>query len=77
MTGLLARLALDKADFIAVHALEGDELGGEVVAMDALLGSAAHLAWQQSVASAHLARGVGVSTLKFEINGSRRGNITI
>lgn len=53
--GTLACRALDQANLIAVHALEGHEFGGKVVSMDRLLGAIARGAGQQSIASAGLA----------------------
>jgi len=48
-------VALDQAHLVAVHALEGDELGSEVVAVHGLLGAVAGGAGQQAVAAAGLA----------------------
>lgn len=56
----LAIGALDQAHLIAVHTLEGDKLGGEVIPMHRLLGAIARGAGQQAEAAARLA-GIGRS----------------
>lgn len=60
-------MALDQAHLVAVHALEGHELGSEVVAVHGLLGPVAGGAGQQAVAAAGLAGvGAGHGLVRFE-----------
>jgi len=61
---LSAGVTADQSDFVAVHAAQGDEFGGEVVSMDGLLGAVADRARQQAVAPANFARRSGIRALK-------------
>lgn len=71
----LAVGALDQAHLVAVHALERDKLGGEVIPMHRLLGAIARGAGQQPEAAARLAgvgRGNGLKERKRERGLSTR-----
>jgi len=57
-------VALHQPYFVAVHTLEGDHFGGEVIPVHRFLATVAHRTGQQPVASANLARRARVRTLK-------------
>lgn len=57
-------VALHQSYFVAVHTLEGDHFGGEVIPVHRFLATVAHRTGQQPVTSADLARRARVRTLK-------------
>lgn len=57
-------VTLHQSHLVAVHTLQGDHFGGEVISVDGFLASVAHRTRQQPVAPADLARRTRVRALK-------------